>query len=36
MIKLCCKQQILNKLPLHPVALEAQEPVETTSALDDW
>ena len=36
MIKLCCTQQILKKLKLDPVAIKAQEPVETTSALGDW
>jgi len=36
MIKLCCTQQILKKLKLDPVVLQAQEPVETTSALGDW
>ena len=36
MIKLCCTQQILKKLKLDPVAIKAQEPVTTTSALGDW
>lgn len=36
MIKLCCTQQTLKKLKLDPVAIKAQEPVTTTSALGDW
>ena len=36
MIKLCCTQQILKKLKLDPVAIKAQEPITTTSALGDW